>query len=138
MSEPILLEVVTPERRVFSAHVSELQFPTATRGYYGILPGHTPLIAPLGRGLLYYIHGGEKHWLTVFDGFAEVGPDQVVILAKQAETPDLIDAAQVHKDHAAALEALKAAITPEAQETAQTALTFAEIRLEALQEPASH
>ena len=60
----ILLEVVTPERRVFSAQVSELQFPTATRGYYGILPGHTPVITPVGDGLLYYTQDGEKHWLT--------------------------------------------------------------------------
>ena len=98
MSDPILLEVVTPERKVFSAQVSELQFPTATRGYYGILPGHTPLVTPVGNGLLYFVQNGEKHWLTVFGGFAEVGPDAVTVLARQSETVDMIDLTQVQAE----------------------------------------
>jgi len=138
MSEPILLDVVTPESRVFSAHVSEIQFPTADCGYYGILPGHTPLITPLGQGLLYYTMGGEKHWLAIFGGFAEVGPDQVVILAKQAQTVEEIDRDQASKDHAAALQALGEAKTPEEQQAAQTNLRMAQVRLDALQESASH
>ena len=72
MTDSILLEVLTPERRVFSAQVSDLQFPTARLGYYGILPGHTPLVTPLGDGLVYYTQNDQKHWLTVFGGFAEV------------------------------------------------------------------
>lgn len=138
MSEPILLDVVTPESRVFSAHVSEIQFPTADCGYYGILPGHTPLVTPLGQGLLYYTLGGEKHWLAVFGGFAEVGPDQVVVLAKQAQTVEEIDRDQAKKDHAAALQALGVAGTPEEQKAAQDALRVAQVKLDALQETSTH
>jgi len=132
MSEPILLEVLTPERRVFSAQVSELQFLTANLGYYGILPGHTPLVAPLGDGLLTYTQKGEKHGLTVFGGFAEVGPDRVTILAGQSETPEMLDANQVRQEHRSALQALKEALSPEDQEAAQKALNQAEVRLQAL------
>jgi len=132
MSEPILLEVLTAERRVFAAQVSELQFLTATLGYYGILPGHTPLVTPLGDGLLTYTQRGEKHGLTVFGGFAEVGPDHVVILANQSETPDMLDADQVRKEHQQALLACKEVLNPEDQEAAQKALNIAEVRLQAL------
>ena len=55
MSQTIKLEVVTPERPVFSSDVAEVQFPTASRGYYGILPGHTPLMSEVGDGLLYLL-----------------------------------------------------------------------------------
>lgn len=132
MSEPILLEVLTSERRVFAAQVSELQFLTADLGYYGILPGHTPLVTPLGDGLLTYTQRGEKHGLTVFGGFAEVGPDHVTILAGKAETPDMLDADQVRKDQQTALRALNEAQTPEDQASAQKTLTAAEVRLQAL------
>ena len=132
MSEPILLEVLTAERRVFAAQVSELQFLTATLGYYGILPGHTPLVTPLGDGLLTYTQRGEKHGLTVFGGFAEVGPDHVVILAGESETPEMLDPDQVRREHAQALQAFKEVLSPEDQEAAQKALTVAEVRLQAL------
>jgi F-type H+-transporting ATPase subunit epsilon len=132
MSEPILLEVLTAERRVLSAKVSELQFLTADRGYYGILPCHTPLVTPLGDGLLTYTQKNEKHVLTVFGGFAEVGADRVTILAGQSETPEGLDASQVHQDQQRALQALREAQSPEEQEAARKDLTMAEVRLQAI------
>lgn len=132
MSDQILLEVVTPERRVLSVHVSELQFRTATRGYYGILPGHTPLLTPLGDGLLYYTQNGEKRWITVFGGFAEVGPEHVSILARVSETVELLDPGQLNAERLKAEQALKEAQTPEELEQAQVALETTFIRLQAL------
>lgn len=132
MSDHILLEVVTPERRVLSTHVSELQFRTAERGYYGILPGHTPTLTPLGDGLLYYTHKDEKRWLTVFGGFAEVGPEHVSILSRFAETPDMLDLEQVKAQHVQAERGVKEAQDPEAFAKAQEALTASLIRLQAL------
>lgn len=91
MSDTLKLEVVTPERQVLSDRVSEVQFPTADRGYYGILPGHTPVMTSVGDGLLSYVKDGQKHSLTVFGGFAEVGPDRLTLLARASETADMID-----------------------------------------------
>lgn len=132
MSEPIHLEVLTQEHRVLEAQVSEIQFLTAERGYYGILPGHTPLISPLGDGLLYYTQGDEKHWLTVFGGFAEVGPDHVTILAGQSETIDAIDPEEARKALQGAQQALDEAKTPEEREAAQAAMNRSQVRLEAI------
>lgn len=132
MSDHILLDVVTPERRVLSAHVSELQFRTASRGYYGILPGHTPTLTPLGDGLLYYTQNGEKRWLTVFGGFAEVGPDHVSVLARVSETVDMLDAEQIKAERAQAEKRVKDAQNPEDLAEAQTLLEASLIRLQAL------
>jgi F-type H+-transporting ATPase subunit epsilon len=91
MSDTLKLEVVTPERQVLSDRVSEVQFPTAERGYYGVLPGHTPVMTAVGNGLLSFVKDGQKHWLTVFGGFAEIGPDRLTVLARASETADMID-----------------------------------------------
>ncbi|WP_243319612.1 MULTISPECIES: ATP synthase F1 subunit epsilon [Geothrix] len=138
MSQSIKLEVVTPERPVFSADVAEVQFPTATRGYYGILPGHTPLMTAVGDGLLYYVQDGQKHWLTVFGGFAEVGPDRVTILARESETVDMIDLERVEADRQHALKLLKEAQTEHDLASAQAALDASLIRLQAAGHPAGH
>ena len=89
-TDAIRLEVITPEHRVLSTQAAEVQFPTATRGYYGILPGHTPVVTPVGDGLIHYVSEGRRRCLTVFGGVAEVGPDQVTVLALESELPDEI------------------------------------------------
>jgi len=91
MSDTLKLEVVTPERLVLSDRVSEVQFPTADRGYYGVLPGHTPVMTEVGDGLITFVKDGQNHILTVFGGFAEIGPDRLTILARASETADMID-----------------------------------------------
>jgi F-type H+-transporting ATPase subunit epsilon len=84
------LEVVTPERLLVSADVDEVQLP-GSEGYFGVLPGHTPLLATLQVGELWYRIGAEKHFLAVAFGFAEVLPDRVTVLAQLAERPEDID-----------------------------------------------
>ena len=105
MDNSILLEVITPERQIISINVTELQFPTATKGCYGILPGHTPLVTPVGDGLVVFTKDAKQHWVTVFGGFAEVKPNRVVIMARVSETVEMID---VERAEAARLRALKA------------------------------
>jgi F-type H+-transporting ATPase subunit epsilon len=138
MSQSIKLEVVTPERPVFSAEVAEVQFPTAARGYYGILPGHTPLMTEVGDGLIYYVQDGQKHWITVFGGFAEVGPDRVTILARESETMDMIDLERAEASRQRALKLLKEAQTEHDMATAQAKLDASLIRLQAAGHPTGH
>jgi len=138
MTDSILLEVLTPERRVFSAHVSEVQFPTAELGYYGVLPGHTPLVTALGTGLVYYTENDQKHWLTVFGGFAEVGPDHVTILARISETVDMIDAERAESARVRALKMIKDADTEDELDVAQAKLAASLVRLQAAGKPIGH
>jgi F-type H+-transporting ATPase subunit epsilon len=89
----IQLHIVSAERSLVNETVDEVEIPGA-EGYFGVLPGHTPMLALLGAGELWYRQGSEKHYLSMAFGFAEVQPDQVTILAQIAERADEIDLAR--------------------------------------------
>ena len=86
----IQLEIVTPDRALAREEVDEVVVP-GSDGELGVLPGHTPLLAMLKVGEIWYRQGSEKHYLAVAFGFVEVLPDRVTILAQVAERPQDID-----------------------------------------------
>jgi F-type H+-transporting ATPase subunit epsilon len=86
----IELQIVTPDRMLVHEQVDEVEIP-GVNGYFGVLPGHTPLLAALSVGELWYRKGQEKTYLAIALGFAEVLPDRVSILAQLAERADEID-----------------------------------------------
>ena len=86
----LTLVIVTPDRAVAHDHVDEVEIPGAD-GYFGVLPGHTPLLASLQVGELWYRKASEKSYMSIAFGFAEVLPDRVTILAQIAERADEID-----------------------------------------------
>ena len=90
LPDHLTLEIVTPEHSVVSEQVDEVQIPGA-EGSFGVLPGHTPLLATLQVGELWYRRGQETSYVAVSFGFAEVLPDRVTILAQIAESADQID-----------------------------------------------
>ena len=84
------LQIVSVDRSLVNETVDEVEIPGAD-GYFGVLPGHTPLLAVLGAGELWYRQGQQKHYLVIAFGFAEVQPERVTILAQIAEKADEID-----------------------------------------------
>jgi F-type H+-transporting ATPase subunit epsilon len=84
------LQIVTPDRLIVREQVDEVQIP-GSEGYFGVLPGHTPLLASLAVGELWYRKGPERFYLSIAFGFAEVLPDRVTILARIAERAEEID-----------------------------------------------
>ncbi len=90
LPEKIHLEIVTPEKQLFSGPVDSVTVPSNT-GYLGILPGHAPLLAELGIGEVSYKIGERTDYLFCSWGFVEVLPDRVVILAQTAEPASDID-----------------------------------------------
>jgi F-type H+-transporting ATPase subunit epsilon len=92
----ITLEIVTPERSLVTTQVDELQLP-GSEGYFGVLPGHTPMLATLQVGEMWYRIGQEKHHLAVAFGFVEVLPDRVTVLAQVAERAEDIDVARAEE-----------------------------------------
>jgi F-type H+-transporting ATPase subunit epsilon len=131
LPETIELEVVTPERHVLTETVQSLEMP-GKEGYLGILPGHAPLITELGVGILTYHKGSETRYLTVINGYAEVLPDRVIILAELSERAEEIDVARVRS----ALERAQARIAQASSaevdwQRASFALERAMIRLQA-------
>ena len=90
LPEQIHLEIVTPERQLFSGAVDSVTVP-ATTGYLGILPGHAPFLAELGIGEVTYKIEDRIEMLFCSWGFVEVLPDRVVLLAQTAEMASDID-----------------------------------------------
>jgi F-type H+-transporting ATPase subunit epsilon len=90
LPEHIHLEIVTPEKQLFSGAVNAVTVPSTT-GYLGILPGHAPLLAELGIGEISYEIAGKSAYLFCSWGFVEVLPDRVVLLAQTAEPASNID-----------------------------------------------
>ncbi len=90
------LQIVTPDRQLVREPVDEVEIP-GSEGYFGVLPGHTPLLASLAVGELWYRKGQEKTYLSVAFGFAEVLPDRVTILAQIAERAEDIDPARAEE-----------------------------------------
>ncbi len=93
----LTLEIVTPDRAIAHEQVDEVEIPGA-EGYFGVLPGHTPLLASLQVGELWYRKAGEIYYLSIAFGFAEVLPDRVTILAQIAERADEIDVTRAEEE----------------------------------------
>jgi F-type H+-transporting ATPase subunit epsilon len=96
VAERLSLEIATPQRLVVAAEVDEVVVPGAL-GYFGVLPGHAPLLATLGIGEVTYRVGRDEHHVAAAGGFAEVRNDKVIILADTAETPADIDRARAER-----------------------------------------
>jgi F-type H+-transporting ATPase subunit epsilon len=99
------LNIVTPDHSM-SYEVDEVELP-GQEGYFGVLPGHTPFFAGLRTGTMWYRQGGDKHYLAVSVGFAEVLPDQVTILAQVAESAEDLDEERAQAGMARAAEMMQ-------------------------------
>lgn len=91
MSERQLqLEVVTPERVVFSDRVDAVVVP-GEKGYLGFLPEHAAMVSTLKIGILKYKKDGHYRKMAVSGGFVEISDDRVTVLADAAERAEEID-----------------------------------------------
>ncbi|MDF2719078.1 MAG: subunit epsilon of synthase [Paenibacillus sp.] len=96
-----LLEVVTPERKVYAQDVNMIVV-KGVSGELGILPNHIPMVTPLKIAPVTIKKGKETEYIAVNGGFMEVRKDKVVILAESAELPaDInVDRARAAKERA--------------------------------------
>lgn len=101
------LEIVTPERTVFSQEASMVIAQTAD-GQIGILPGHIPLVTVLETGVMRVQSGPEQERkLAVGGGFLEMSPDnKLTVLAETAELAEEIDVERAQQARARAEERL--------------------------------
>ena len=125
----IQLQIVSADRSLVHETVDEVEIPGAD-GYFGVLPGHTPLLAVLGAGELWYRQGAAMHYLALAFGFAEVQPDRVTILAQIAEPAHEIDLARAEAAKKRAEERLARSTVDMDAERARIALLKSLIRLQ--------
>jgi len=123
------LQIVTPDRLIVQEQVDEVEIP-GLLGYFGVLPGHTPMLASLAVGELWYRKGQDKLYLTIAFGFAEVLPDRVTILARLAERAEDIDIERAESARRRAEERLAQSKSDIDYERARTALSKSLMRLQ--------
>lgn len=84
-TDTLELEIVTPQGVVLKERVTELVAP-GSRGEFGVLPGHLPMLATLHIGLLHYKKGKDLVDVAVGNGFAEVLFDKALVLTDRFTT----------------------------------------------------
>lgn len=80
---PLQLDIVTPEKKVFSDTVDNVYLPGAD-GEIGVLPMHAGLVTALKAGELRYLHKGQVVIMAIGSGFAEVTQTKVIVLTDMA------------------------------------------------------
>lgn len=129
MSKRISLDVVTPDGVAVSRDVDMVVAP-GIEGDLGVLPGHLPLMTRLRTGILRFYDEETEHILAVSEGYLEVTPYKVIVLAEAAEMPEEIDVERALAAKRRAEERLARAMSSRADLTAaQASLQRAIIRL---------
>ncbi len=131
MAQRFRLQIDTPERPLLDREVTEVQIPALT-GYLGILSDHAPLLAELGIGTLSYTADGRQESLVVHEGFVEVQPDFVRVLAAAAERITDIDAVRAQAAYEKAQKGISIDVSEVERARAMKALKRAEARLAAV------
>jgi len=104
------LELVTPERILFSEEVQAVRAP-GINGSFGVLARHAPMLTALTTGLIKLtLANGFDAFIATSGGFMEVSRQKVIILADSAELSEEID---VEKARAAAERARKLLEVPD-------------------------
>lgn len=93
-------QFVRPDRLLFEGPVASMVLVTP-KGELGVWPGHAPMICALGNGVVR-LHrlpenGGETVRVIISGGYAEITPDQVIVLADHARRSDDIDVEVVNE-----------------------------------------
>lgn len=90
------LEIVTPEKKIFSDTVGNVYLPGAD-GELGILDGHAALVTALHPGELRYEKNGQTVYMAIGTGFAEVTEHRVNVLTDLAAEAEQIDESKVEE-----------------------------------------
>ncbi|KYZ76343.1 ATP synthase F1 subunit epsilon [Anaerosporomusa subterranea] len=91
MAKTLRLDIVTPERVVYSSDGISMVIARAVDGETGILPGHAPLITALEIAPLRVKQDDTEMQISLGAGFMDVKDDTVTILVNVAELPGEID-----------------------------------------------
>jgi F-type H+-transporting ATPase subunit epsilon len=80
----MLLEVLTPERKIYSGEVYGVQLP-GIDGSFEVLDKHAPLIAALGKGKMKVLKDkSNSEFYTIEGGFVEVLRNKATVLVEGA------------------------------------------------------
>mgnify|MGYP000662122380 CR=1 FL=1 len=78
----MLLEILTPEKKLFSGEVQGVQLP-GIEGLFEVLDKHAPLVSALGNGKVKVLHNGAaSETYAIQGGFVEVINNKATVLVE--------------------------------------------------------
>jgi F-type H+-transporting ATPase subunit epsilon len=77
----MLLEIYTPDQKVFEGQVDSATFP-GSKGSFQVLNNHAPLISTLEKGTVVYKTNNNQEQVKIGGGVVEVLNNKVVLLAE--------------------------------------------------------
>jgi F-type H+-transporting ATPase subunit epsilon len=133
----ILVDIVTPERRLLSQEVDMVTLP-GIDGQMGVLRGHAPLLTILDIGEIVLHKGNDKQFIAVGGGVVEVRPDKVTILAQAAERAGEIDIQRAEAARERARASVEASSSQKHDPAVVAALRYSNLRLKVARRHAPH
>ena len=81
----MLLEIITPDKKLFTGEVKLIQVP-GTKGSFEILKNHAPIISTLEQGTIKIIdQQNHEEFFDIPGGVIEVKKNKVIILSESKE-----------------------------------------------------
>ncbi len=77
----MILEIITPDKKVFAGEATAVTFP-GTEGQFQVLNSHAPLVSTLGKGEVVVETSAAKQVFTIDGGVVEVLNNKVLVLAE--------------------------------------------------------
>ena len=106
MAKTFRLEIITPEKVVYSKEIQQVTLPTP-QGEITVLPQHVPLVSSVAAGELKIVDQNGENYLAISGGLLQVDPAGVRILADSAERVEEIDVARAEVARQRAIELIK-------------------------------
>ncbi len=78
------LDILSPEKKVFSGDAISVQFP-GTTGSFQVLNNHAAMIASLSKGIIKVKTGKDTQSFQIDGGFVEVLNNRVSVLVEGAK-----------------------------------------------------
>lgn len=126
------LQIVTPEREVFNALVTQVSLP-GSEGSFGVMAHHAPIVAALNAGLVeVYDADNSPIRMAIGGGFFQMMSEQAIVLADSAENSADVDLERARQAESRARSRLAGQIEPAQEmqrERAEAALKRAQARL---------
>lgn len=97
LTNPMHVEVITPDGPIYRADGVELVAARATDGEFAVMKGHLPLAAALEMCSVRIQKDGKEEKVAVFGGFFEMKDNRVNIVAPLAEMAADIDVARAQR-----------------------------------------
>ena len=77
----MLLEIITPEEKLFEGEVTSVKFP-GTDGEFGVLNNHAPIISTLTKGSIEVTDSNnESKRFEINGGVIEMQNNKIIVLA---------------------------------------------------------